>query len=425
MPDPLSLSVRALVTEIAAGRLTAESATAAALDRIAAREAEIGAWEHLDRETALANARKAPAGPLHGVPIGVKDLMDTADMPSGYGSPIYAGNRPPSDAAAVAIARAAGAVVVGKTVTTEFATFTPGKTANPHNTAHTPGGSSSGSAAAVAAGMVPLAFASQTAGSIVRPAAYCGVIGYKPSFGLVPRAGVKGLADNLDTIGTMAATVEDAAYFIGVLAGRPALRDASPPGSPPRVGVCLTAMWPKADAVVGEALTRARDALARAGARVDEVAVPDAHQGLTAAQDKVMWRESACGLAYEHLHRRSELSPRLRELLDVGAAVEPADYDSALAEAAAARAGLGAFFGECDAMLVPAAPGFAPKGLGFTGDPVFNRMWTLLGTPCVTMPALWGADGLPCGIQLVGRIGDDARLMSCAMFLERALAGGR
>jgi amidase len=422
VPDPSSLSVRILAQEIGAGRLSTEAVTEACLDRIAAREGEIGAWEYLDRDTARANARNAASGPLHGVPIGVKDLLDTVDMPSAYGSPIYTGNRPASDAAAVAIARAAGAVVIGKTVTTEFATFTPGKTANPRNPAHTPGGSSSGSAAAVAAGMVPLAFGSQTAGSIVRPAAFCGCIGYKPSFGLVPRAGAKGLAENLDTIGTMAATVADAAFFIGVIAGRPRLRDAAMPDSPPHFGVCQTAMWDKADSVAAAALDRARTALGRAGARVDDVPVPTAHRGMTDAQDKVMWCESARGLAYEHLYQRDKLSPRLAGLLDTGAAVTAEDYDAVLAEAAGARAGLGDFFGGCDAMLVPAAPGLAPKGLGFTGDPIFNRMWTLLGTPCVTMPGLWGDGGLPCGVQLVGRIGDDARLMSCAMFLERALA---
>ena len=426
MPDPSSLSVRALAQEIAAGRIKAEAATAACLDRIAAREAVVGAWQYLDPDAALAAARRrdaeAPVGPLHGVPIGVKDLLDTVDMPSGYGSPIYDGHRPAWDAAAVALARAAGAVVIGKTVTTEFATFTPGKTTNPHNSAYTPGGSSSGSAAAVADRMVPLAFASQTAGSIIRPASYCGCIGYKPSFGLVPRAGAKGLADSLDTIGTMAMTVADAAYFIGVLAARPGLRDAALPGSPPRFGLYQTPMWPQADAVVGLALDRARIALDRADARVDEIAVPAEHRGLTAAQDRVMWFESARGLAYEHRYRRAELSPRLAQLLDTGAGVEAAAYDAALAEAAVARAGLGGFFGSCDAILVPAAPGLAPKGLGNTGDPVFNRMWTLLGVPCVTLPAVWGEGGLPCGVQLVGRVGDDARLMSCAMFLERALA---
>jgi len=247
MPDPLSLSVRDAAQEIAAGRLTAEALASACLDRIAAREAVVGAWHYLDRDAALAAARQRdaepPRGPLHGIPIAVKDLIDTADMPTGYGSPIYEGHRPAADAACVALARAAGAVALGKTVTTEFACFTAGKTANPHNPAHTPGGSSSGSAAAVADGMVPLAFGSQTAGSTIRPAAYCGCIGYKPSFGMIQRAGVKALADSLDTIGVMARTVDDIAYFTGVIAGRPALRCENAGRA--------TALWPLPHADVG------------------------------------------------------------------------------------------------------------------------------------------------------------------------------
>src|SRR6266851_1743143 len=237
MPDPLAFSARDAAREIAAGRLSAEALIAACLDRIAARETVVGAWHYLDRDAALAAARQrdasSPSGPLHGVPIAVKDLIDTSDMPTGYGSPIYEGHRPAADAACVALARAAGAVVLGKTVTTEFACFTAGKTANPRNPAHTPGGSSSGSAAAVADGMVPLAFGSQTAGSVIRPASYCGVVGFKPSFGLIARAGVKPLADSLDTIGTMARNVADAAFFAGILGGRPALREVEMPATPP------------------------------------------------------------------------------------------------------------------------------------------------------------------------------------------------
>src|SRR5205823_2063713 len=225
----------------------AEALTTACLDRTAAREPVVGAWYYLDRYAALGAARQRdaepPRGPLHGIPIAVKDLIDTADMPTGYGSPIYEGHRPAADAACVALARAAGAVVLGKTVTTEFACFTPGKTANPRNPAHSPGGSSSGSAAAVADGMVPLAFGTQTAGSVIRPASYCGCIGFKPSFGVLPRAGVKPLCGSLDTIGTMARTVADAAFFTGVIAGRPALRDVAMPDAPPRFGIYRTPMW--------------------------------------------------------------------------------------------------------------------------------------------------------------------------------------
>jgi len=419
-------SARALARDIAAGRISAEAAMRGCLDRIAAREAAVGAWQHLDPEAALAAARRAdgeaPRGPLHGVPIGVKDLFDTADMPTGYGSPIYDGHRPAADAACVALARAAGAIVVGKTVTTEFACFTPGKTANPHHPHHTPGGSSSGSAAAVAAGMVPLAFGSQTAGSVIRPAAFCGCVGYKPSFGLIARAGAKALADSLDTVGLMAGTVADAAFFAGVLTDRPDLRDAAPPPAPPAFALYRTPMWERAEPEAGAALDRAAEALRRAGAAVGELAPPAEHRGLNAAQDRIMGYEAARALAYERIYRSAQLSPRLGQMLDAGMAVGAAEYDAARAEAAAARAGLAGFFGPYDAVLTPAAPGEAPAGLGYTGDPVFNRMWTLLGTPCLTLPAHRGDRGLPVGVQLVGRIGDDARLMSCAIFLEQALA---
>src|SRR5436305_2194735 len=277
MPDPLSLSVRDAAQEIASGRLTAEALASACLDRIAAREGVVGAWHYLDRDAALAAARQRdaepPRGPLHGIRLAVKDLIDTADMPTGYGSPIYEGHHPAADAACVALARAAGAIVLGKTVTTEFACFTAGKTANPHNPAHTPGGSSSGSAAAVAAGMVPLAFGTQTAGSVIRPASYCGVVGFKPSFGVIPRAGVKMLADSLDTIGTMARNVADAAFFAGVLGGRPGLRDVAMPDAAPRFGLYRTPMWDEAEPSTGAALDHARAALERAGARVADIAV--------------------------------------------------------------------------------------------------------------------------------------------------------
>jgi amidase len=426
MPDPLSLSAREAAREIAAGRLSAEALVTAALDHIAAREPVVGAWHRLDPDAALAAARHSdsspPSGPLHGVPIAVKDLIDTADLPTGYGSAIYEGHQPAADAACVALARGAGAIVLGKTVTTEFACFTPGKTANPRNPDHTPGGSSSGSAAAVADGMVPLSFGTQTAGSVIRPAAFCGVVGYKPSFGTIPRAGVKMLADSLDTIGTMARDVADAAFLAGVVAGRPALRDLDMPSARPRFGFCRTPMWDEAEPGTEAVLGRTREALQRAGATVSEIAVPPEHRGLTAAQQTIMGFELVRGLADERLRHSAELSPALALLLDGGMTVGAAEYDAAVAETAAARRSLDAFFGECAAILVPAAPGQAPRGLGYTGNPVFNRMWTLLGVPCVTLPVIRAEDGLPVGIQLVGRIGDDARLMGAALFAERALA---
>jgi Asp-tRNA(Asn)/Glu-tRNA(Gln) amidotransferase A subunit family amidase len=424
--DVCSLTVVEAARQIAERRLTAEALAAACLDRIEAREAVVGAWQYLDREQVLATARRRdaepPRGPLHGIPIAVKDLIDTADMPTAYGSPIYRNHRPPADASCVALAKAAGAVVLGKTVTTEFAAFTPGKTANPCNPAHTPGGSSSGSAAAVADGMVRLAFGTQTAGSVIRPAAYCGVVGYKPSFGLINRAGIKPLADSLDTVGILAGTVEDAAFFAGVLSERPTLRHLAEPSEVPRFGLYRTPMWDQAEPETVAALDTARAALERAGAAVAELAIAPEHQGLAEAQNTIMCFEAVRAFAYERIECSAELSPRFAQMLDAGMAIGAEDYDRALACAAAARAGLAAFFERCDAVLVPAAPGEAPAGLGNTGDPIFNRMWTLLGVPCVTLPARWAGNGLPTGVQLVGQLRDDPHLMACAAFLERALA---
>jgi Asp-tRNA(Asn)/Glu-tRNA(Gln) amidotransferase A subunit family amidase len=426
MPDPLSLSAREAARRIAGGQLTAEALVSACLERIAEREVVVGAWQYLDPEAALAAARRCdagpPSGPLHGIPIAVKDLIDTADMPTGYGSGIYHGHHPGADAACVALARGAGAIVLGKTVTTEFACFTPGKTVNPRNPAHTPGGSSSGSAAAVADSMVPLAFGSQTAGSVIRPASYCGVVGYKPSHSVIPRAGVKMLCDSLDTIGTMARSVEDAAFFAGVIAGRPSLQNLPAPMAAPRFGLYRTPMWEEAEPATVAALDRARAALERAGATVADIAVSPEHEPLTAAQETIMGFELVRGLAHERIQHSAELSPRLAQLLDQGMTVGADAYDAAIARTAAAWAKLGEFFGPCNAMLVPAAPGEAPPGLGYTGNPVFNRMWTLLGVPCVTLPAVWGESGLPTGVQLVGPIGRDAELLACAVFAERALA---
>jgi len=425
--DLRSLTVREAARQIAERRLTAEALTAAYLDRIEAREAIVGAWQYLDRGQALDAARRRdgepPRGPLHGIPIAVKDLIDTVGMPTAYGSPIYRGHRPAADASCVALAKAAGAIVLGKTVTTEFAAFTPGKTANPRKPAHTPGGSSSGSAAAVADGMVQLAFGTQTAGSVIRPAAYCGVVGYKPSFGLINRAGVKPLADSLDTVGVLARTVEDAAFFAGVLSERPALRHLAVPSEAPSFGLYRTPMWDEAEPATAAALSAARAALERRGAAVTELAIAREHHELAAGQDTIMRFEAVRAFAYERIEHSAELSPRFAQMLDAGMAIGADEYDRALARAAQARAGLAAFFGSCDAVLVPAAPGEAPVGLGNTGDPIFNRMWTLLGVPCVTLPVRWADNGLPTGVQLVGRLGDDPRLMACAAFLEQALGG--
>ncbi|MGA7262242.1 MAG: amidase, partial [Stellaceae bacterium] len=288
--------------------------------------------------------------------------------------------------------------------------------------AHTPGGSSSGSAAAVADGMAPLGFGTQTAGSVIRPGAYCGCVAYKPSFGLINRAGVKSLADSLDTIGVFARSVDDAAFFTGVLSERPSLRQLAVPQRAPRFGLYRTAVWEQAEPAAAAGLDVARAALERAGAVVTELAIAPEHEGLTEAQDTIMWFEIVRALAYERIEHGAELSPRLAQLIDAGMAIGADVYDQALGRASQARAGLDAFFGDCDAILVPAAPGEAPAGLGNTGDPIFNRMWTLLGVPCAALPARWAENGLPTAVQLVGRRRDDARLMGCAAFLETALA---
>jgi Asp-tRNA(Asn)/Glu-tRNA(Gln) amidotransferase A subunit family amidase len=423
--DLSSLTAREAARQIAERRITADALVTAYLDRIEAREPVVGAWQYLDREQALMTARRrdaeGPRGPLHGIPIAVKDLIDTADMPTAYGSPIYRGHRPDADASCVALARAAGAIILGKTVTTEFATFTPGKTANPRNLTHTPGGSSSGSAAAVADGMVPLAFGTQTAGSVIRPGAYCGCVAYKPSFGLINRAGVKALADSLDTIGVFARSIEDAAFFAGVLSERLALRHLSTPQQAPRFGLYRTPIWDRAEPATAAALDAARTALERAGAAVMELAIAPEHEGLSEAQDTIMWFETVRALAHERIEHSAELSPRLAQLIDTGMAIGAEVYDQARVRATRARTGLEGFFGPCDAILVPAAQGEAPAGLGNTGDPIFNRMWTLLGVPCAALPARWADNGLPTGVQIVGRVHDDAKLMACASFLEQAL----
>jgi Asp-tRNA(Asn)/Glu-tRNA(Gln) amidotransferase A subunit family amidase len=425
LSDLTTLSARDLAARIAAGSLTAEALARACLERIAEREAVTGAWQYLDPERAIAEARQrdraATRAPLHGVPIGVKDVMDTHDMPTGYGSPIYRAHRPAADAACVALARAAGAVALGKTVSTEFATFHPGKTTNPHNPAHTPGGSSSGSAAAVADRMVPLAFGTQTAGSVIRPAAFCGVVGYKPSFGLISRAGVKPLSDSLDTVGLMARDVADAGFFAAILSDRPDLRIESPAPAP-RIALYRAPEWRYADAATVAMLEQVMEQLRRAGSIVTESGAAPEHDGLVEAQQIVMDYETVRCLAFERLTHWTDLSQSLRDQMTGGLAHSGATYDEAQRLVAKARHALPALFGAADALLVPAAAGEAPKGLDRTGDPLFNRSWTMLHVPCITVPAGRGPNGMPLGAQLVGRPGADASLLRTASFLERTLA---
>jgi Asp-tRNA(Asn)/Glu-tRNA(Gln) amidotransferase A subunit family amidase len=425
--DPANLLAASVaVVRIAAGELTSEGLVRACLERIAERDADVGAWEHVDPEATLAEARdrdtSPPLGPLHGLPVGVKDIIDTADMPTGYGSPIWRGHRPDRDAACVALVRAAGGVILGKTVTTEFAYFTPGRTANPHDLGHTPGGSSSGSAAAVADHMVPVAFGTQTAGSIIRPAAFCGVVGYKPSFGTISRSGVLSFAESLDTVGALARSVADAALLASVAARRADLLVPDTPGPVPRVGVHRTADWELVSAGSQAAVSDVARRLARAGAAVSDAVLPAWFAELPSAQATVMAFEAARAFASELREHGARLSPTLRHLLDKGGGLSPREYLDALGLAQAGRQELAALFERHDLVLTPSAPGAAPPGLGATGDPVFNRTWTLLGTPCVHLPTGTSERGLPVGAQLVGRPGDDARVLAMAAWAERRLA---
>ena len=358
--------------------------------------------------------RSSNRGSLHGIPVGVKDIMDTVDMPTAYGSSIYRGHRPRWDASCVALIRAAGGVVLGKTVTTELAVHHPGKTANPHNPAHTPGGSSSGSAAAVADFMVPLALGTQTGGSIIRPASFCGVVGYKPTFGLISRAGVKPCAESLDTVGVFARNVEDAAFLASVLTGRPSFRTRESQPHSPRVGLCRTYEWSYAAPETATALENAGEQLSDSGAIVAEVELPEPFSRLADAQATVMNFEMARSFAYEYSAYRDQLSDKLKELITLGQAVSPVAYDEAVSLAVECRGLLEQVFSDIDVLLVPSATGEAPEGLTSTGDPIFNRIWTFLHVPCINIPAFTGPRGLPVGFQIVGLPRDDARVLAAS-----------
>ncbi len=418
------LSATALAARLQARQLRAIEVVDDCLARIAARDPAIHAWAFLEAERARGQAHVLDAGPvrgpLHGLPIGVKDIIDTADMPTAYGSPIYNWHRPAWDAACVAAARAAGAVMLGKTVTTEFATYNPAGTVNPRDFAHTPGGSSSGSAAAVADEMVPLAFGSQTVGSIIRPASFCGVVGYKPSYGTLSRAGVKLLAESLDTVGAIARTVPDAALLVGALTGRAELLSL-PETSRPRIGLCRTHDWSETRPEVGEAMDAAGRVLSAAGARVSQLELPPDFAALGDAHGDILGYELARNLAHEYSVHGVRLSSRLRELLEASRQVTPERYDRARVLARACRMAFGGAIDECHVLLAPSATGEAPESLDSTGNPVMNRVWTLLHVPCVTVPVARGPSGLPVGLQVIGRFADDARTLAAAKWVHERM----
>jgi Asp-tRNA(Asn)/Glu-tRNA(Gln) amidotransferase A subunit family amidase len=415
------LSALELVRQIETGALTPRAVIDRCADAIAKRDGEIGAFVALDIEAARERADQLATLPLRGLPIGVKDIYDTADLPTQYGSAIYAGHRPKADAAMVALIRRAGGVVIGKTVTTEFAGLQPAGTRNPHNLAHTPGGSSSGSAAAVAAGMVPIALGTQTGGSVIRPAAYCGVVGFKPSFRLMPTVGIKCFSWSLDTVGLFAAGVADAAFAAALISGRNLRIDSTEPAVP-RIALVRTRSWPEASASMQDAIARAARAAEAAGAKVTEVELPPIFETATQAHGTIQDHEAYRALADEIDRHRDRLGPILREQLDKAAEITPAAYDDARRLARQARRALVDFMEGIDVLLTPSAPGAAPHGLSSTGKPTFNRLWTLLGTPCVNVPGLYDSAGLPLGVQIVGRFARDRLALEAAAFLQRALA---
>ena len=423
------------------GLLTSEELVQSCLERIQATEDKVQAWTFLDREHALAQARAADdrrrsgegVGPLNGVPVGVKDIIDTGDMPTENGTVLHQGRTPREDARVVAMLRDAGAVILGKTVTTECAYFSPGKTRNPWNPEHTPGGSSSGSAAAVAASTVPVALGSQTNGSVIRPAAFCGVYGFKPTHGFISRAGILKLSSALDHVGLFSRSLEDLALLLEVLVGhdeadpdtRPrarlpfsdVLREEPP--IPPVLGFVKTPFW---DRVTPEAKEAFGELVETLGDRVEEVTlVPWAAEAWD-WHKLIMEADMASNLEREWTQGRDKLSPQLRSLMERGREAKAIDYQRALRGAARMTESLEELFLErYDAIITPAAAGSAPKGLGSTGDPAFCTLWTLCGMPAVTLPLMQDAAGLPIGVQLVGRRNFDARLLRTARWLAGRL----
>ena len=399
--------------------MTALDAVERTLVTIDEWEPAVHTWTFLDRDRARAEARNATAtGPLSGVVLGVKDIFDTGDQPTEYGSVIYAGHRPRADAGVVAQLRAAGAVALGKTVTTEFAVVHPAATTNPHRVTHTPGGSSSGSAAAVATGMVDIALGTQTAGSVIRPASFCGILGFKPTFGSVTTAGMKPVAPSLDTIGWFARDVALLDRVRVVLTGR---APAPHLGAPPRLALVRTDQWLEADPDARAAVEAAARLAADAGANVVDTALPAGYDGLMTDHPIVMAYEAVRSLAWEWNTHRDAVSTTLAAILEDGEVVDPVEYDRVLARAVVARGASDDLFGDADVVLTLAATGEALAGLESTGAPRFARLWTLLGFPAITVPGMTGATGLPIGVQLVGRRGDDARVLACAEWLAAAL----
>lgn len=427
MKDLESLNASQAARALARRDIKATDLLLSCLDRIGQRESLVKAWSSLGKESALARAKEldkgAIKGILHGLPIGVKDLFDTYDLPTSYGSPIYANNYPASDAVSIALMRDAGGIILGKTISTEFATFKPPITHNPHHLKHTPGGSSSGSAAAVADFMVPLATGSQTAGSIIRPASYCGVVGYKPSFGKVMLAGVKALSPSLDTLGCFGRSVGDVALGVAAMSNDLSLAEIDQLHNKPRVAICKTKDWSFASKETAGALALARfTAEAIAKGMVQDISLPAACKDLTLLQTRIMSFEMARALIFERTRYSKKLSPQLSQQLSEGAQIPYEQYQKDLMKAQAARFAIAQLFdNEADILIAPSAPGEAPLAKEGTGNPVFCRGWTLSGLPCINLNVSSGPNGLPVGVQLIAGPGKDRFLLSAARAFAQAL----
>ena len=417
------LSALGLARRLESGELTPATVIDLCADAIARREDEIGAFATLDLDGArkAAEAPNLGSKPLMGMPVALKDIFDTADLPTEYGSKIYAGYRPKMDASLVAMIRRNGGTLIGKTVTTEFAHMDPGKTKNPINPAHTPGGSSSGSAAGVAAGFFPIATGSQTGGSIVRPAAYCGIAGFKPSYRLLPTVGMKCVSWHLDTAGLFASSVADVAFAAAAITGRDLRVDPARPASP-RIAVLRDQPWPAASNDMLAALDRAARAAAAGMARVKDIRLTPVLAGAFRAHTTIVNYEGARALASEYERGKEQLAKGVLELIEAGWATSHAAYDDARRTASQARRALSDLMADIDVILSPSAPGAAPKGLGSTGSSTFNRLWTLMGTPCVNIPGLADPNGMPLGVQVIGRFGADKATLEAALFVESAIA---
>src|SRR3984893_16058024 len=409
------ISLAELQRRIDSGELSSDKALAQSLEAIGAGEKRIGAFV-----CRAENPRAADAGPLRGIAVGIKDIIDTSDLPTEMGAAIYKGWRPRADASVVMMLKQAGATIVGKTTTTAFAANDPTATLNPHHPAHTPGGSSSGSAAAVGAGMIPLALGTETGGSVIRPASFCGVAAIKPTYRLLPTIGVKCFSWTLDTVGLFAAGVSDLAHGLSAMTGRAELL----PGAAmrgPRSGVVMQEFAGEPDAAGAEAVRSAALAAERAGASVRALKLPEILAEAWRIQPTIQEFEAHQAFAWEYRENYDAMPPKLRGRLDESVGLTPVDYDSAREVTMRARAALAEIFSEIDVVLTLSAPGAAPKGLASTGDPRFNRLWTLMGTPCVNVPAYVAEGGLPIGVQVIAGYGDDAKALAAAQFVEEAL----